>query len=87
MRQVHEVIEADMRPLTSGSAILAGFTWRGGYYRIVRRQGILRPCSLTEFAHQRVVTASGEVFEVHAERGGQWILDAIPDDHDASRAG
>jgi hypothetical protein len=93
MRQVHEVIQADLRPLTMGSALLVGFTWRGTYYCITRRQGIQRPSPLTEFAHLRVVTASDAVFEVHAERGGQWVLDAIPDDladHQgdaASRAG
>jgi hypothetical protein len=80
MRRVHEVITADMRPLAKGSAILAGFTWRGTYSRVVRRQGILRPSPRTEFAHQQVVTAGGEVFEVHAERGGHWVLDAIPED-------
>ena len=95
MRHVREVIRADVQALALGSALLVGFTWRGTFYRIVRRQGILRPSPLTEFAHQQVVTNGSQVFELHAERGGRWVLDAIPDelalpdnlDDMASRAG
>jgi hypothetical protein len=79
MRRLREVIEADVRALTTGSAMLVGFTWRDTYYRVLRRQGIWKASPRTEFAHQQVVTASGEAFEVHAERGGQWVLDAVPD--------
>jgi hypothetical protein len=80
MRRVHEVIEAVEQPLNLGSAMIVGFTWRGTAYRIVGRQGVFRPSPLTEYAHQQVMTDDGHVFQLHAERGDGWVLDAIPDD-------
>jgi hypothetical protein len=74
------VIEADEHLLGLGAAMIVGFTWRGTAYRIVGRQGIFRTSPLTEHAHQQVVTDDGHVFQLHAERGGCWVLDAIPDD-------
>jgi hypothetical protein len=80
MRRVHDVIEADEHHLGLGAAMIVGFTWRGTAYRIVGRQGIFRTSPLTEYAHQQVVTDDGHVFQLHAERSGRWVLDAIPDD-------
>jgi hypothetical protein len=80
MRQVHEFIEASVQPLSLGSAMIVGFTWRGTDYRIVGRQGIFRPSPLTEYAHQQVVCEDGHIFQVHAEGGDRGVLDAISDE-------
>jgi hypothetical protein len=54
------------------------FIWRGTRYVVDNRIGLSR--SRTRgLVFQRLATDSGLVFMVHAERGGRWILDAVPD--------
>jgi hypothetical protein len=78
MRWVREPIEADVRPTTSGQSDLMAFIWRGSRYVVATRIGLSRSRS-PGLVFQRVATDSGLVFMVHAERGGQWVLDAVPD--------
>jgi hypothetical protein len=79
MRWVREAIdEVDVRPTTAGQSSLIGFVWKNTLYVIADRLGVTRSRT-PGLVLQRVATDSGLVFIIHAERGGRYILNAVPD--------
>jgi hypothetical protein len=79
MRWIREPIEeADVRPTTGGQIELMAFVWRDTRYVISGRLGPSRSRT-PGLVFQRVATTDGLVFLLHAERGGRYILDAVPD--------
>ena len=79
MRRVHDVVEGEVRPTTSGQLDLLAFVWRGERFVIVDRVRVWRSSPPGQRVHQRVATAGGLVFELHVEPAGRWVLDAVPD--------
>ncbi len=78
MRRVHDKIEVEVRSSTRGEQRLVAFTWHGTRYVIGRMLGVWLPALRSPVVYQSIATTKGEVFELHAEVGGQWMLDAIP---------
>jgi hypothetical protein len=78
MRRVHDKIEVEVQRRTSGEQRLVAFTWHGTRFVVGRMLGVWLPALRSPIVYQRIATIKGEVFELHAEVGGQWMLDAIP---------
>jgi hypothetical protein len=78
MRWVREVIdEVEVRPTTAVQSNLMAFVWRNTRYVVADRLSVTRSCT-PSLVFQRVATADGLVFLLHAERGVRYMLDAVP---------
>jgi hypothetical protein len=76
---VGEVIDkVEVRTTTAGQSNLIAFIWHGTRYVIADRLGVTRSRT-PGLVFQCVATDSGMAFIVHAEGGGRYMLDAVPD--------